>query len=63
MQPSFKPPKTEEEFKQRAEKITVANAKNMISILNSRREQAVKAIDQEILFFKKVIGYKSKEGA
>lgn len=58
MQPTFKPPKNEAEFKERADKLSVAQAENMIRILRKRREEAVKHIDAEILFFKKVIDYK-----
>ena len=61
MQPSFKPPKTEEEFKARAKEITVDAAHNMIGILRRRRAEAVKHLDAEILFYKKVIDHKEKE--
>lgn len=62
MQPSFKPPKDEAEFKARAAEITVSAAENMLGILRSRREQATKPIDAEILFYKKVLDSK-KESA
>lgn len=58
MQPQFKPPKTEAEFKERADKVTLDAAQNMLGVLRSRREQAVKIIDLEILYWKKVIDYK-----
>lgn len=60
MQPSFKPPKTEEEFRERAGKITAVQAQNMIGILRKRREAACKPIDDEIIFFKRVLDTKGR---
>lgn len=60
MQPSFKPPKDKAEFKNRADAISTEQAENMLRILRSRREQAVKPFDAEIKFFKEVLDFKKE---
>lgn len=61
MQPTFKPPKTEDEFKERAKNVTADAAQNMINILRRRREAACKPFDEEIKFYKKVLESKESQ--
>lgn len=58
MEPSFKPPQTKEEFIKRADEMTVAQAQNMLDIMEAKRRQLVKPIDQEIEFYISVIEHK-----
>lgn len=57
----FIPPATEEEFIERSKDITLPAAVSILDALEKRREDAVRNIDQEIAFYKKVI--KKLDGA
>lgn len=60
MQPKFKAPATEAEFRERADKTTIEGARNLLGILRKQREDAVKPFDEEIKYWKKVVDYKQK---
>lgn len=58
---NFLPPKTEEEFQERAKDVTLQGATSILSSLKERRKALVASIDAEIAFYEKVI--KLKDGA
>lgn len=55
---TFLPPKTEEEFKERAKEVSVEAATSILDSLVQRRKALVATIDQEIKFYEKVIEFK-----
>lgn len=55
MQPTFRPPATDEEYTQRAAEIDSRAAKVMVSTLNTRRAELVKTIDEEIAFYTRIL--------
>lgn len=61
MQPTFKPPVTDEEFRERADKVTMDGARSVLGSLERRREEMLKPIDQEIKYWESVIKYKQKK--
>ena len=60
MQPQFKAPVDEAEFKKRADEMTLAGAKSVLEARRRQREDATKPFDVEIEFLEKVIAYKEK---
>jgi len=55
MDSKFVPPKNKAEFLERAKKVPVVGALGVLNSLKHRRESLVRAIDQEILFYEKVV--------
>jgi len=62
MDQKFKPPINHEEFLQRADKMSLAGAKGVLSALESRRKGMTTNIDAEIVHLKKIIKHKSDNG-
>lgn len=60
-QGKFLPPQTPEEFKERADKISIDAAVSIIKTLKARRAAVVTALDTEIKFYENVIDHKTKE--
>ena len=58
MEKPFEPPKTDAEFEERANKISKEGVVPLLNALRNRRAMAVKNIDQEILFLKKIAEHK-----
>ena len=61
MQPSFTPPKTEEELYKRAGDMTIEAAHALKKTIEQRRAQAVRPFDEELKFYDAVIKIKSGE--
>ncbi len=57
----FLPPKTDEEFKERAKDLTLQGAESILDSLEHRRAALVDNIDKEIAFYKKVVELKKDE--
>jgi hypothetical protein len=55
MQPGFRPPATEAEFRERADKVPDRVALTISKTLQSRREALLKEIDAEILFYARIL--------
>jgi protein tyrosine phosphatase len=55
MDSKFVPPTTKEEFLERAKKVPLAGALGVLNSLKQRRASMVRALDQEILFYEKVV--------
>jgi hypothetical protein len=55
MNPTFKPPVTDEEFKERSKDVTLAGATAVLHSLKERRKALVVSIDQEIAFYERII--------
>lgn len=60
MQPKFQLPKTDAEFKERADKVTIDGARSIRSTLINQRALVVKPYDEEIGYWDRVIEYKQK---
>lgn len=58
MQPQFKPPKDDEEFKKRADEMTIEGAKGVLNARRKQRAATVAPFDQEIEFLEKVLKHK-----
>lgn len=57
MESKFVPPKSKEEFLERAKKLPVSGALGVLNSLKHRRASLVHSIDQEIYFLEKVIEF------
>lgn len=55
MNPIFKPPVTDEEFKERSKDVTLEGAKAVLNSLEERRKALLVSIDQEISFYKRIV--------
>lgn len=58
MQPTFRPPATEEEFIKRADELTIEGAQGVLNARRKQRALAVKPFDIEIEFLEKVLKQK-----
>lgn len=55
MNPTFKPPVTDEEFKERSKDVTLEGAKAVLNSLQERRKALLVSIDQEISFYERIV--------
>ncbi len=60
MDSKFVPPKDEKEFQERSAKVTAQAAQQMIKALRHRREAAIKPIDDEIRYYKKILDIRTQ---